>query len=56
MSLNIDWAHFPHLSEHHREVSELLAQRLGKQALANLFGCLPEQPIAQLEQFETFVL
>ena len=56
MSLNIDWAHFPHLFEHHREVAELLVHELGKQALANLLGCPPEQHIAQLEQFETFVL
>ena len=56
MSLNIDLAHFPHLSEHHREVAEQLAQGLGQQALANLLGCPPEQHIAQLEQFEAFVL
>ena len=56
MSLNIDKAHLPHLSKHHREVAELLAQGLGRQALVNLFGCPPEQHIAQLEQFEAFVL
>ena len=48
MSLNIDWAHFPHLSERHREVAELLAQGLGQQALAYLLGCPPEQHVAQL--------
>ena len=46
MSLNIDLAHFPHLSEHHREVAEHLV----------LLGCPPEQHIAQLEQIEEFVL
>ena len=56
MSLNIDWAHFPHLSEHYGKVAEHLAQGLGEQALANLFGCPPERHIAQLEQFEAFVL
>ena len=54
--LNIDWAHFPHLSEHHREVAEYLAQGRGEQALASLSGCPPEQHIAQLEQFEAFVV
>ena len=56
MSLNIDWAHFPHLSEHHREVAGLMAQGLGEQALARLLGSPPEQHVAQLEQFEAFVL
>ena len=56
MSLNIDWAHFPHLSDHHREVAEHLAQGLGEQALASLLGCPPEQHIAQLERFEALVL
>ena len=56
LSLNIDWAQFPHLSKHHREVAEHLAQGLGEQALANLLGCPPEQHVAQLEQFEAFVL
>ena len=56
MSLNIDWAHFPHLSEHHREVAEHLAQRLGQQALTNRLGCPPKQHFSQLEQFEAFVL
>ena len=56
MSLNIDSAHFPQLFEHHREVAEHLAQGLGEQALASLLGCPPEQHIAQLEQFEAFVL
>ena len=55
MSLNIDWAHFPHLFEHHQEVAELLAQGLGKQALDSLLGC-PLSNIAQLRQFEKFVL
>ena len=56
MSLNIDWAQFPHLSEHHREVEEQMAQGLGEQALASLLGCPPGQHVPQLEQFEKFVL
>ena len=56
MSLNFNWAEYPHLSNHHREVAEHLAQGLGEQALANLWGCPPEQHVAQLEQFEAFVL
>ena len=56
MSLNIDWAHFPHLSEHHREVAGLMTLGLGEQALARLLGSPPEQHVAQLEQFEAFVL
>ena len=56
MSLNIDWAHFPHYSEHHREVAEHLAQGLGEKALARLLSSLSEQHVAQLEQFKTFVL
>ena len=56
MSLNIDWAHFHHLSEHHREVAGLVAQGLGEQALDRLLGSPHEQHVAQLEQFEAFVL
>ena len=56
MSLNIDWAHFPHLSEHNREVAEHLAQGLGRQALGNLLEGPPETHVAQLDQFESFVL
>ena len=33
-----------------------MAQGLCEQALASLLGCPPEQHIAQLEQFKTFVL
>ena len=56
MILNIDWAQFPHLSKHHRDVDEHMAQGLGEQALTSLSGCPPEQHIAQLKQFEAFVL
>ena len=56
MSLNVDWAQFPHLSQHQREVAEHMAQGLGEQALANLLGWTPEQHVPQLEQFEKFVL
>ena len=55
MSLNIDWTHFPHLSEHYQEVAEHLAQGLGEQALARLLSSPPEQHVAQLEQFEAIV-
>ncbi|CAI5721552.1 unnamed protein product [Peronospora effusa] len=33
-----------------------MAQRLGEQVLVNLLHCPPEQHVAQLEQFEAFVL
>ena len=33
-----------------------MAQGLGKQALVSLLHCPPEQHVAQLEQFEAFVL
>ena len=56
MSLNMDWAGFPHLSQHQREVAEHMAQGLGEQALADLLNCPPEQHVARLEQFEAFVL
>ena len=56
MVLNMDWSDFPHLSQHHRELAEHMAQGLGEQALVNLLHCPPEQHVAQLEQFEAFVL
>lgn len=56
MNLNFDWVDFPHLSKRHRELAEHLAQGLGDQALANLLQSPPETHVAQLEQFETFVL
>ncbi|CAI5702775.1 unnamed protein product [Peronospora effusa] len=40
MILNMDWSDFPHLSQHHRELAEHMAQGPGEQALVN----------AQLEQ------
>ena len=49
MVLNMDWSDFPHLSQHHRELAEHMAQGLGVQALVNLLHCPPEQ-------FEAFVL
>ena len=56
MVLNMDWSDFPHLSQHHRELAEYMAQELGEQALINLVHCPPEQHVAQLEQLEAFVL
>ncbi|CAI5727339.1 unnamed protein product [Peronospora farinosa] len=52
----MDWSDFPHLSQHHRELAEHMAQGLGEQALVNLLHCPPEQHVSQLEQFEAFVL
>ncbi|CAI5714887.1 unnamed protein product [Peronospora farinosa] len=51
----MDWSDFPHLSQHHRELAEHMAQGLGEQALVNLLHCPPEQHVARLEQFEAFV-
>ena len=56
MPINIDWEHFPHLSEHHREVVAQYAQGLGEQALASLLSSPAETHIVQLEQFESFVV
>ena len=56
MVLNMDWSDFPHLYQHHWELAEHMAQGLGEQALVNLLHCPPEQHVAQLEQFEAFVL
>ena len=56
MSLNIGWAHFSHLPEHHRVVAEHLAQEIGKESLARLLSSPPQQHVAQLEKFEAFVL
>ena len=33
-----------------------MAHVVGEQALTNLFGCFPEQRVAQLEQLKTFFL
>ncbi|CAI5714552.1 unnamed protein product [Peronospora effusa] len=52
----MDWMEFPHLSQHHRQLEEYMAQGLDEQALVNLLHCTPEQHVAQLEQFEAFVL
>ena len=52
----MDWAEFPHLSTHQRELAEALAKGLGGQALAELLASPPEHQIARLEQFEAFVL
>jgi hypothetical protein len=56
MSLHINWADFPHLTEEHRRLVEHLAKGLGEQALAGLLACPPEQQVARLEQFHGFVL
>ncbi|CAI5702379.1 unnamed protein product [Peronospora effusa] len=39
-----------------RKLAEHMAQGLGEQALVNLLHCPPEQHVAQLEQYEAFVL
>ena len=52
----MDWSAYPHLSEHHRELAEALANGLGPQALAEALACPPEQQVARLEQFHAFVL
>ena len=52
----MDWSDFPYLSRHHSELAEHMAQGLCEQALTNLLHCPPEQHVAQLEQFEAFVL
>uniref|UniRef100_M4B7A8 CCHC-type domain-containing protein n=1 Tax=Hyaloperonospora arabidopsidis (strain Emoy2) TaxID=559515 RepID=M4B7A8_HYAAE len=56
MSLSVDSAQLPHLSQHQKEVTEHMAQELGDQALANLLSCPLEQHVPQLKQFEKFVL
>ncbi|CAI5701409.1 unnamed protein product [Peronospora effusa] len=56
MVLNMDWSESLHLIQHHRELAEHMAKGLGEQALVNLLHCPPEQHVAQLEQFEAFVL
>jgi len=52
----MDWAEYPHLSTHQRELAEALAKGLGDQALAELLATPPERQVARLEQFEAFVL
>lgn len=56
MTYNINWADYPHFTEHHRGLVEALAKGLGDQALIDVLKCPPEQQLARLEQFHTFVL
>lgn len=56
MTYEIKWADFPHFTEHHKGLVEALAKGLGDQALVDVLNSPPEQQIARLEQFHTFVL
>lgn len=52
---SLDPSMFPHLSAEHRSVLTNLAEALGEQAAMDLLASSPEQQLARLEMFSTFV-